>query len=507
LIRRVTFDLTGLPPAPPEIDAFLADKSKNAYEKVVDRLSASPHYGERMALEWLDAARFADTHGYHIDSGRDMTRWREWVIDASIKTSASINSRSNRLPAIFCRTRPSNKNRQRIQSQHMINFVSGAIPKSISRKHHRPREHHGTVWLGLTSAAPMPRSQIRSDHAEGIYQLFAFYHNVPENGLDGQKGNASAGVKDTTHAQETEIAAAKARIAELESTAKSQAAEAKVEFTEWEAAKPANAPKNKELSDAKSKLAESRKKSRQRWSCRNWKNRARHHAHARPVRQKGRESHRRRSRQSPPLPAARPPIARSAKWLVDPAKSAAGACWRSSLLANVLPASASCALPRISARKASVPSTLICSTGSPPNLSNPAGHPRDATPHVTSATYRQVSATNPKLLAKDPKTPPRARSPLRMPIEFIRDQSLAVSGLLNERNRRQSVSPYQPKGIWRIWRRARIMRIQRADLFSKHGRDLYRRTMYTFWKRTAPRAHAWSPSMLPTAKHAACGAP
>src|SRR5262249_21781844 len=82
LIRRLTLDLTGLPPTPGDVDAFLADSSPNAYAKLVDRLLASPHFGERVALDWLDAARFADTHGYHIDSGRDMTRWREWVINA-----------------------------------------------------------------------------------------------------------------------------------------------------------------------------------------------------------------------------------------------------------------------------------------------------------------------------------------------------------------------------------------------------------------------------------------
>src|SRR5262249_58455377 len=82
LSRRVTFDLTGLPPTPAEVDAFVNDRSPDAYEKVVDRLLASPRYGERMALPWLDLARYADTHGYHIDSQREMWRWRDWVIDA-----------------------------------------------------------------------------------------------------------------------------------------------------------------------------------------------------------------------------------------------------------------------------------------------------------------------------------------------------------------------------------------------------------------------------------------
>ena len=82
LIRRATFDLTGLPPTPEEVDAFLADKSMGAYEKVVDRLLTSPRYGEHMARYWLDAARYADSHGYHIDSERSMWKWREWVVDA-----------------------------------------------------------------------------------------------------------------------------------------------------------------------------------------------------------------------------------------------------------------------------------------------------------------------------------------------------------------------------------------------------------------------------------------
>ena len=95
LLRRVTLDLTGLPPTVEEIDAFLLDNSPNAFEKVVDRLLASPRYGERMAVPWLDAARYADTHGYQDDGPRQMWRWRDWVIDAFNRNCRSINSRSN----------------------------------------------------------------------------------------------------------------------------------------------------------------------------------------------------------------------------------------------------------------------------------------------------------------------------------------------------------------------------------------------------------------------------
>src|SRR5437016_1329109 len=82
LVRRVTYDLTGLPPTPAEVDAFLADRSPQAYEKVVDRLLKSPRYGEHMARYWLDLARYGDTHGLHFDNERALWKYREWVIGA-----------------------------------------------------------------------------------------------------------------------------------------------------------------------------------------------------------------------------------------------------------------------------------------------------------------------------------------------------------------------------------------------------------------------------------------
>src|SRR2546421_1835170 len=130
LLRRACFDLIGLPPTPAEVDAFLADTAPDAYEKVVDRLLSSPHFGERMALDWLDAARYADTHGYHIDAGRDMTRWREWVIDAF-----STNLPYDRfiVEQLAGDLLPGATVQQKVASgfnrNHMINFEGGAIPQ------------------------------------------------------------------------------------------------------------------------------------------------------------------------------------------------------------------------------------------------------------------------------------------------------------------------------------------------------------------------------------------
>jgi hypothetical protein len=101
-------DLTGLPPTIKEADEFLADTAANAYEKAVDRLLASPHFGERLAIPWLDLARYGDTSGYHNDSLRDMWLWREWVIKA-FNANLPFDQFHNRTTRgrSFYRTRPS----------------------------------------------------------------------------------------------------------------------------------------------------------------------------------------------------------------------------------------------------------------------------------------------------------------------------------------------------------------------------------------------------------------
>jgi Protein of unknown function (DUF1549)/Protein of unknown function (DUF1501)/Planctomycete cytochrome C len=136
LLRRVTFDLTGLPPTPAELKAFLADSSPHAYNKVVDRLLASPHFGERMAMQWMDFARYSDTHGYHIDSAREMWAWRDWVIQAF-----SDNMPYDRftIEQIAGDLLPNATQSQQIATgfnrNHMINFEGGAIPEEYQNEY------------------------------------------------------------------------------------------------------------------------------------------------------------------------------------------------------------------------------------------------------------------------------------------------------------------------------------------------------------------------------------
>ncbi|MEO8350240.1 MAG: DUF1549 domain-containing protein, partial [Chthoniobacteraceae bacterium] len=152
LIRRVTYDLTGLPPTLAEIDAFLADQSPDAYEKVVDRLLASPRYGERMAIPWLDLSRYADTHGYHLDSGREQWPWRDWVIEA-FNQNLPFNEFAEWQIAGDLLPNPTleQKLATGFVRNNMINFEGGAIAEEYLTAYVKDRVNTvGTVFLGLT---------------------------------------------------------------------------------------------------------------------------------------------------------------------------------------------------------------------------------------------------------------------------------------------------------------------------------------------------------------------
>ncbi len=237
LIRRVTFDLTGLPPTPAEVDAFLADKSPNAYEKVVDRLLASPRYGERMTLDWLDASRYADTHGYHIDAGRDMTRWREWVIESFNRNQPFDQFTIDQVAGDLL---PNPTLDQRIATgfhrNHMINFEGGAIPEEYHTAYIVDRVNTtATVWLGLTLGCAQCHDHKYDPLSQAeFYQLFAFFHNVPENGLDGSKGNAGPLLKVPTSSQQRQIDHLTFEIAQVENQLRAPMRDADAAQAEWE---------------------------------------------------------------------------------------------------------------------------------------------------------------------------------------------------------------------------------------------------------------------------------
>ena len=226
LIRRVSLDLTGLPPTLAEVDAFLADTRPDAYERLVDRLLASPRYGERMARPWLDAARYADTNGYQSDGERTMWRWRDWVIDAF---NANLPFDQFTIEQLAGDLLPNPTLDQRIATgfnrNHRGNAEGGIIPEEYAVEYVVDRvDTTATVWLGLTFACARchdhkydPISQ------QEFYQVFAFFNNVPERGKAVKFGNSPPMIKSPTRDQqeqlrrlEQQLAAAEDRFARLQ---------------------------------------------------------------------------------------------------------------------------------------------------------------------------------------------------------------------------------------------------------------------------------------------------
>jgi hypothetical protein len=226
LIRRVTLDLTGLPPTPAEVDAFLADNSPRAYEKVVDRLLCSPRYGERMAVRWLDAARYADTNGYQTDGERTMWPWRDWVIRAYNRNMPFDQFTIEQLAGDML---PHSTLDQKIATgfnrNHRGNGEGGIIPEEYAVEYVVDRvDTTATVWLGLTMACARCHDHKYDPFKQKeFYRVFAFFNNVPERGKAVKYGNSPPMVRaPTSHQQdqlqqlEAQLAVAQGRFARLD---------------------------------------------------------------------------------------------------------------------------------------------------------------------------------------------------------------------------------------------------------------------------------------------------
>jgi hypothetical protein len=183
LLRRVTFDLTGLPPTIQEIDAFLADTSEDAFEKVVDRLLASPRYGERMALGWLDAARYADTNGFNNDEDRTQWPWRNWVIDAFDRNLPFDRFVVEQIAGDLL---PDSTVAQKVATAFHRNQVhnteGGIIPEEYRVEYVADRVHTtATVFLGLSmQCARCHDHKYDPISQREYYQFFAFFNNVAD---------------------------------------------------------------------------------------------------------------------------------------------------------------------------------------------------------------------------------------------------------------------------------------------------------------------------------------
>lgn len=208
LIRRLSFDLTGLPPTPAEVDAFLNDRSQNAYGKLVDRLLESNRYGERMALYWMDAARYGDSSVMHADGPRDMWPWRDYVIQAYNKNMPFDQFTIEQIAGDLL---PDATVQQRVASgfnrNHATSDEGGAIAEELRIEYVVDRvATTSTVWLGLT----MECSQCHDHKYDPIsqqeyYSFFAYFNNTTDPGMQTRKGNQKPVVEVPTIEQEKEL--------------------------------------------------------------------------------------------------------------------------------------------------------------------------------------------------------------------------------------------------------------------------------------------------------------
>jgi hypothetical protein len=219
LIRRVTLDLTGLPPTPAEVEAFVKDRSPDAYEKVVDRLLASTRYAERMTMRWLEAARYADTNGYQTDGPREMWRWRDWVLDAFHRDMPWDQFTVEQIAGDLL---PGATTSQRIATafnrNHRTSAEGGIVDEEFRVEYVADRvETTSTVWLGLTvGCARCHDHKFDPITQKEYYSLFAFFNNVPEKGFVWNFGNEDPVIKAPLPHQQAKLDELDRRVAAAE---------------------------------------------------------------------------------------------------------------------------------------------------------------------------------------------------------------------------------------------------------------------------------------------------
>ena len=534
LIRRLSFDLTGLPPTPDDVRAFVNDQAPDAYEKVVDRLLASEHYGERMAVWWLDLVRYADSAGYHSDNPISVSPYRDYVIDAFNTNKPFDQFTIEQLAGDLL---PKATQEQRVASAYnrllQTTEEGGAQAKEYVAKYSADRvRNYGQVWLGGTIMCAECHSHKFDPYTHAdFYSVAAFFADIQEPAI-GNRGPGTvvpatpkqeAGLKHAGHV----VTVAQAKL-EAAATKYVAGATAFDDVEAWPNPKtmkkgptavpvPADVkaflakPADKRTPAEVAKLAAFARdnapalKAERDGLAAALKAKADYEATLprvlmtvsgppRVVRILPRGNWQDDTGPVvvpntpgflpplPPMPAGQTRYTRLdlAKWTVSKdnplvARATANRLWKLFYGHGI---ARSLEETGVQGEQPSHPELLDWLAS---ELLTKWDVKRLVRLMVTSSTYRQSSVETPAVRERDPLNALFARqSRYRLDAEFIRDTALSVSGLLNPAVGGASVKPYQPPGYWSA------LNFPAREWQKDGGASVYRRGMYTHWQRTFP---------------------
>lgn len=448
LLKRVAYDITGLPPSTEMMDRFLADKSGNAYEKIVDELLQMPQYGERMAVHWMDIARYADSYGYQDDNIRTQWPWRDWVIHAFNKNISydqfiTWQIAGDMLP---------DANKEQVLAtaflrNHKYTEEGGVVPEEYRIEYLLDKTKTYTkAILGITMECAQCHDHKYDPFSQKDYfSMFAFFNNTREVGYEGD-----VSVSKPAKHPILEISAKERRDLLQFINAKDSNALTVSVMGELDTLRKTYVL-NRGVYDQPGEMVQA--------------------AAVRSV-----------------MPFDTTQYSRNrlglAGWTFDE---------RNPLTARVFVNQVWQLLFGKGIVKTSGDFGMQGELPSHPDLldwlavdfrENGWDIKRLIRQIVLSASYRQSAEVSNRKLEKDPENVYLSRGPRkRLEAEFVRDMYLSSSGLLNSTIGGPSVKPYQPKGLWEATTSGRgVLAVYRQD----HGEDLYRRGLYTFIKLTVP---------------------
>jgi hypothetical protein len=522
LLRRLSLDLTGLPPSPAEVDAFVAEssaRSQAALERAVERLLASPHFGERMATLWLDLVRYADTDGYSMDHHRDVWMYRDFVIEAFNRNRPFDRFTVQQLAGDLL---PGASREDRVGSGYnrllMTSQEGCADAREYTHRYAADRVRNvASVWLGVTlECAECHDHKFDPFPARDFYRLAAFFADLQENGVGpleftrfpdaGQKARLAdldAGIARAEHALRDREGGLKEARARWEAEARRQGGtglpKAVVDALDVEPGKrdgeeeqalashfrtvsPELQPLDRTLTDLERQRTDLLKRIDTTLLSTSGPPRVIR------IRPRGDWADDSGNVVDPGLPSA---LAGSglpgrrltrldlAQWLTGPdnplvARVFVNRLWKlafgQGLVATPDDFGSRGASPTHPELLDWLAAELVASGWDVKHLLRLI---------VTSSTYRQSSADDTDLLRRDPENRWLARqNRFRIDAELVRDNALAISGLLTTRVGGRSVKPYQPEGFWAS-RFAEAEKEYQPDA----GADQYRRGLYTYWCR------------------------